>query len=151
MQRIGAGQILLLIDDDPGILASLTAMLQTLSDFTVVTARDGVEGLEQCQATPPACIIVDGKMPELDGFQFVRALRGDPATEMTPIIFLSAMAQVKDKLTGMAAGGDIYLTKPVKPLVLLAAIHDAVTMTANERAQRQRLLAEGHDLAGGDA
>jgi DNA-binding response OmpR family regulator len=148
---VGAGYTLLLIDDDPGILTSLTAMLQALSDFTVVTARDGVEGLEQCAAAHPDCIIVDGKMPELDGFQFVRALRGDLATATTPISFLSAMVQVKDKLTGMAAGGDIYLTKPVKPLVLLAAIHDAIVMTTGERERRQRALAEGDGLPRGDA
>jgi DNA-binding response OmpR family regulator len=146
---MGTGYTLLLIDDDPGILASLVAMLRALSDFTVVTACDGVSGLEQSMLVQPDCVIVDGKMPELDGYQFVRALRGDPATAATPIIFLSAMAQVKDKLAGMASGGDIYLTKPVKPRDLLAAIHDALVMTNGDRDQRQRALAEGDSLPGG--
>ena len=142
MKSVSEGYTILLIDDDRGLLPSLAAMIQTLTNYTVVTAENGTEGLERFFEVRPHCIVVDVKMPELDGYQFVRAIRGDPESANTPVIFLSAMSQQVNRLTGLAAGGDHYLIKPVKPLVLLEAIQAAIAVGEEERNQRLQQLAE---------
>jgi DNA-binding response OmpR family regulator len=145
MERIGAGYTILLIDDDRGLLPSLVAMIQALTDYTVVVAENGAEGLERFYATRPHCVVVDVKMPEIDGYQFARAVRGDPDSAETPIIFLSAMAQQANRFVGLASGGDHYLVKPVKPMDLLAAIRSAITISEDERQARMQRLAEAPD------
>ncbi len=142
MQRIGAGNTLLIVDDDRDLLPSLETMLETLTDFTVVTAEDGAIGLERFYEVRPQCVIIDVKMPELDGYQLVRALRGDPETAETPLIILTAMAQDRNRLAGLVSGVDQYLVKPVTPRDLLAAIQKALQTTQEERLRRLRRLVE---------
>jgi DNA-binding response OmpR family regulator len=142
MQRLGAGNTLLIVDDDRDLLPSLATMLETLTDFTVVTAENGAIGLERCYEAQPQCVVIDVKMPELDGYQLVRALRGDPATAGTPLIILTAMAQEQKRLAGLVAGVDQYLVKPVTPRELLAAIQTALQLTPDERLRRLRRLIE---------
>lgn len=132
---------ILIIDDDPDLLQSLVVVIEALSDYSVITARNGEEGIERFYEHQPQCIIVDARMPKLDGFQFVRLVRGDPATSHIPLILLTALTQDKDRFTGLASGADCYLMKPVAPLELLDAIRDVLARTAAQRAQQL------HDLA----
>ena len=104
------------------------------------TARNGIEGLERFFEVRPACVVVDVKMPGLDGYQLVKALRGDPASSSTPIVMLSAMAQPKDQLAGFLSGADEYLLKPVGPLDLVKVIQDVITRSESERCRRQQAL-----------
>lgn len=145
MKDFGAGATILLIDDDPHLLPVLEIMVQTLTYCTVVTATDGVAGLERVAEAVPDCIVVDVKMPHLDGHQFARALRGDPATADIPLIILTALVQDEERFVGMATGADVYLTKPVPPQELLAAIRRAITITAEQRSQRLQALADATD------
>jgi CheY-like chemotaxis protein len=133
----------LVVDDNRVLLDYLTDALEELGDFQVVTAADSGEGLERYFALRPHCMIIDVRMPGMDGYQLVRALRGDPDSATTPLIILSAMAQDRDRLSGLLAGADIYLQKPVRPLDLLAAIERAIALGEPERAARMRRLAEG--------
>src|SRR5262249_2519569 len=133
------GATVLLVDDNVELLELLARSLQHIGHFNVVRAPDGVSGLEQAVALHPACIVVDVVMPGLDGFQVVRALRGDPATAGIPIVMLTALAQNHDQLAGMIAGADRYLVKPVKLLDLIAAIRESLVLGDAER--RRRLLA----------
>lgn len=130
---------LLIIDDDLDLLPFLVDMLSVMTTYAIVTAHDGVAGLEAFDAHRPDCVIVDVKMPELDGYQFVRAIRGDPDSANTPLIMLTAMGNENDRFFGAAAGVDHYLVKPVEPEVLVAAIEQA--LLAGE-ADRQRRLQE---------
>jgi two-component system cell cycle response regulator len=86
--------------------------------------------------------VIDVKMPEVDGIQLVRALRGDPETAPIPIVILSALVQEADQALGLYAGADQYLTKPAKPQAVVEAIQRAIALNAEERAQRMRALAE---------
>jgi len=147
MQRFGSGNTILIVDDDRDLLPSLEAMLETLTDYTVVTAQDGVIGLERFYEARPQCVIIDVKMPGLDGYQLVRALRGDPETAATPLIILSAMAQDQNRLAGFISGVDQYLVKPVTPRDLLAAIQKSLEITQDDRLQRQRDLLEADSPA----
>lgn len=130
----------LIVDDNPQLLAVVAAALRHLGHFEVFTAKNGIEGLEQCVALRPDCMVVDVRMPGLDGYQLIRAIRGDPATMDTPLVMLTAMAQDKDRFSGMAAGADQYLLKPLKPTELVAAIQRAITLSRREREERQRDL-----------
>lgn len=132
----------LVVDDDLDLLPFLADTLHVLTNYTVVTAEDGAIGLERLVASQPACVVVDVKMPELDGLQFLRALRGDPDTQHTPVIVLTALAQEKDQFAGMASGADRYLVKPVDPADLVAAIHQAVAIGEQERIKRLQALVD---------
>lgn len=136
----GQRRRILLIDDDPTLVASLRDALELLGGFEVLSATDGVDGLEQFVASQPDCVVVDVRMPQVNGYQFVRALRGDPATAQTPIIVLSALVQEHEQLAGLLTGADAYLLKPVTLDTLLAAIEYALALSAEERERRDRSL-----------
>lgn len=132
----------LIIDDDPALIAALSDGLELLGGYEVAVATDGASGIERFFEIKPDCVVVDVRMPRVNGYQFVRALRGDPTTAGTPIIVLSALVQDRDQLAGYLAGADAYLLKPVKLDDLLDTIDNAIHLTAEERLQRARLLAD---------
>jgi CheY-like chemotaxis protein len=139
----------LVVDDDPALLTAVMDGLELVGGYEVIAASDGATGLARVFATQPDCVVVDVRMPGLNGYQFVRALRGDPATERTPVIVLSALVQDHEQLAGLLTGADAYLTKPVKIVDLVRTIDQAVHLSAQERRQRVRhlsgLLLDGDD------
>jgi two-component system alkaline phosphatase synthesis response regulator PhoP len=135
----------LVIDDDPELIALLTDGLSLLGGYEVVEANNGASGLERFYAVRPDCVVVDVRMPGLDGYQFVRALRGDRETAQTPILALSALVQDHEQLAGLLSGADAYLQKPVRMHDLLAALEHAMLLTADDRLNRQRSLANESD------
>ncbi|HEU5368388.1 MAG TPA: response regulator [Ktedonobacterales bacterium] len=141
----GENYTVLIVDDDPELLQLLTDGLEMLGSFKVVQAVDGIQGLEQYFAAHPDCVIIDVVMPGLDGYQLVKALRGDPASAETPLIMLTALAQDKDEFLGLAAGADQYLVKPIKLRNLVDAVHRAVKITSAERQKQLLALAEKQD------
>jgi DNA-binding response OmpR family regulator len=130
----------LVVDDDPSLLAALTDGLELIGGYEVVAASDGATGLERFFEMAPDCVVVDVRMPGLNGYQFVRALRGDRSTAEAPIIMLSALVQDHEQLAGLLTGADAYLTKPVKIVDLVQTIDGAVHMSAEERSQRAMRL-----------
>jgi len=132
----------LVVDDSAELLDAVTFALRTLGGFQVETAADGAEGLQKAVELQPDCMVIDVMMPELNGFQLVRALRGDPATASIPLVILSALVQESDHARGMYAGADQYLTKPTKPQDLVEAIRRAIALSDEERRRRMRALAE---------
>jgi len=135
-------QIRVLIVDDSPILLETLAFALSMRGFLVETAADGIIGLERAIAMQPSCIVIDVKMPGLNGLQLMRVLRGDPQTEQIPMIILSAMVQENDQTVGMLSGADQYLTKPTHPQELEEAIHRAIALDAEARAARMQDLAE---------
>jgi CheY-like chemotaxis protein len=132
----------LVIDDNLELLEVLAEGLELAGPFTVLTASDGAQGLEQCLTYHPDCLVIDVKMPQLNGYQLVRALRGDPETAEIPLILLTALAQDYERFAGLAAGTDRYVIKPVTPRELAAVILDVVALSAQERQRRYQQLAE---------
>lgn len=133
----------LIVEDNADLRDLLLLALPRLGPFQVFGASDGVSGLERCLELRPHCMVIDIMMPALNGYQLVRALRGDPETAHIPLIILTALAQQKDQFAGLAAGADQYLIKPATPQKLVAAIQQALTISEEERFQSwQKLLEE---------
>ncbi len=132
----------LVIDDDPAVVATLADGLELIGDYEVIIASDGAEGLRRFFASTPDCVVVDVRMPRLNGYQFVRAMRGDPQTAEIPIIILSALVQDHEQLAGFLSGADVYLLKPVEITDLMAAIETAINRTDQQRSEQMRLLAD---------
>lgn len=144
MASVTDEQCILVIDDDLALNTLIAESLTMLGGYKVVVATDGASGLERFFEVAPDCVVVDVRMPGLDGYQFVRAMRGDGATAQTPIVMLSALIQENDQLVGLLSGADAYLLKPVKLADLLAAIHQAMALSAAQRdAQDRRRAGEG--------
>jgi len=123
----------LVVDDDPALLAAVSRGLELAGGYVVITAADGTSGLESFMVERPDCGVIDIRMPGLNGYQVVRALRGDPETAQTPLVILSALVQDHEQLAGLLTGADAYLIKPLKIADLVQAIERAVNLTIEER------------------
>lgn len=134
--------VLLVVDDYPENLLSMRALLQR-EDWQVITAGSGLEALELLLQHEVDLVLLDVKMPGMDGFEVARLMRGSLRTRMTPIIFLSANAQSPAAvLEGYASGAIDYLFKPFDPHILKPKVQALLEHQRNRRAL-QRL---SHDL-----
>lgn len=113
-------EMVLVVDDDARVLTAVARGLR-LSGFTVDTASDGVTALQRIAACPPAAMVLDLNMPDLDGVQVVTALRS--LGNDVPICVLSARSEVNDRIGALTAGADDYLTKPFALGELVARLH----------------------------
>ena len=132
----------LVIDDNPTIVELIKYAVNLHGSYHVVVAYDGVQGLERVYDERPDCVIIDVKMPRMDGYQLVRCLRGDPRTMDTPMIILSALTREEDQMTGLLSGVDEYLMKPFKPSALNAAIERVLSLTPDDRQRRMDQLVQ---------
>jgi DNA-binding response OmpR family regulator len=132
----GKKYTVLIVDDNHDLLNLISDSLALLGDYEAFTADNGADGLARAFELRPDCMVIDVRMPGLDGYQLVRALRGDPETAAMPLVILTALTQDKYKFAGMLAGADQYLVKPIKPVELVAAIHDSIRLGEDERAKR---------------
>ena len=134
----------LVIDDNPTIVELIKYAVNLKGSYQVIVAYDGVQGLERIYAEQPDCVIIDVKMPRMDGYQLVRCLRGDARTVDIPLIILSALTRTEDRMTGLLSGVDEYLTKPFKPSLLNEAIERVLRVTPAERQRRMDFLLQAH-------
>ena len=127
---------LLVIEDDPHLRAVLKMQLETARDvaYEVNLAANGPEGLEAVRKSPPDLILLDVMMPGMDGYQVCMKLKQDPLTSRIPIIFLTANSQQTDKMKGLEAFGDDYVTKPYEAAELLFRVRNQLR---TRRAQLQ--------------
>ncbi len=109
---------ILVVDDEIRILNFLNSKLKA-SGYEVLTARNGLEGLEQAQAQGPDLIILDLLMPKMDGLDMLKELRSFSAV---PVIILTAKGADNDRIKGLQLGADDYLPKPFNPDELVARI-----------------------------
>jgi two-component system OmpR family response regulator len=120
----------LLIEDDQEIAEEIRAELDHRG-FDIDWAPNGVQGLEKARAGGAAALIVDRLLPEMDGLEIIEALRQEGVR--TPVLVLSALGTVDDRVRGLRAGGDDYLTKPFATVELLARIEALLRRPADSR------------------
>lgn len=112
---------ILLVDDEPDILEFLSFNIEK-EGFEVHTAQNGKEALKIAKEIKPHLIILDVMMPEMDGIETCEILRQDKEMQNTIIAFLTARGEDYSQIAGFEAGGDDYISKPVKPKVLVSRI-----------------------------
>jgi two-component system chemotaxis response regulator CheY len=119
----------LIVDDDPFIRRLITTTLEDVAGFALVQASDGEEALEIAARECPALIFLDIDMPRLNGIEACRRLRADPASSDATIVMLTAASGSESEREAIAAGADLFLTKPFSPLELLRLVDtlDATT------------------------
>ncbi|MFQ6612731.1 MAG: response regulator transcription factor [Fidelibacterota bacterium] len=104
---------ILIVDDEPFFVEPIRMALER-SGFEVLTAEDGMTGIDLAREATPDLIILDLMLPGVNGFQVCRLLKFDNQYSHIPIIILSAKDTEKDKDIGQQCGSDLYMTKPVK-------------------------------------
>lgn len=112
---------ILLVDDDPDIREIIGFNLSK-EGYNVEIAKDGVQGVEMCKKYKPDLVLMDVMMPNMDGMEACQAIRENSETKDTLIAFLSARGEDYSQLAGFDSGGDDYITKPIRPKVLMSRI-----------------------------
>jgi len=139
---------LLLVDDEPGVRESVQAYLEDGGEFQVQVASNVREAWDYLQNHLPALVISDLMMPQVDGYQFLAQLRGDPRFANLPVIFLTARGMTGDRIQGYQAGCDAYLSKPFDPDELEAMIKNLLARrqanldSTSESAKLQEIYQE---------
>ena len=117
------GKTIFIADDESGFVSTLKSRLE-FEGFGVMTAEDGKEALRLIYEEKPDLILLDIMMPNLNGYQVCRELKGNDDTSAIPILMLTAKSQESDKFWGREAGADDYVTKPFDMEELLEKIGD---------------------------
>ena len=120
---------LLVVEDEPNILELLSASLR-YAGFDVVTAAAGTEAVQAAQRHRPDLIVLDVMLPDMDGFDVIRRLRGGGAR--IPVVFLTARDATEDKIRGLTLGGDDYVTKPFSLEEVIARIRAVLRRTRGD-------------------
>jgi two-component system cell cycle response regulator len=117
----------LVVDD---VLANVKLMEARLTAeyFDVVTAMTGPEALALCERTQCDIVLLDVMMPDMDGFEVCRRLKANPKTHHIPVIMVTALDQPSDRVRGLEAGADDFLTKPVSDIALIARVRSLVRL-----------------------
>jgi putative two-component system response regulator len=133
---------LLVVDDTPENLAVMGALLQPR--YRVRAASSGRRALEVARSQPmPDLILLDVMMPEMDGYATLAELRGNPATAEIPVIFVTAMDATEDEEYGLSLGAVDYITKPVRPAIVLARVRTQLELKlARDRLRDQNSFLE---------
>ena len=120
---------ILVVDDHEDNVELLRARLEARG-YTVEAARDGLEALERVHARAPDLILLDVMMPKLDGIEVVRRIKGNPLLPFIPIIMQTALETTEDKVEGLDAGADDYITKPIDFAELEARVKSLLRIKA---------------------
>ena len=111
---------ILVVEDNPKNLELITVILEM--DYEVLTACDGIEGVDAAKRERPDLILMDLSMPELDGWGALTFIRQDESVAHIPIVAVTAHALKGDREKALAHGFDEYVTKPIDPVALLDAV-----------------------------
>ena len=123
-----------LVADDTDSIRTLFQKLLTADGHEVISVEDGVEALDAIQQQRPDVILLDVGMPGLDGIEVCRRLKSDPATRLTPVVLVTGLSDLSDRIKGIEAGADDFLSKPVHP-------HELRARVVGEPQQKPRRIA----------
>src|SRR5512141_547271 len=129
----------LVVDDVPANVKLLEARLSA-EYFDVTTAQSGPEALAICERAECDIVLLDVMMPDMDGFEVCRRLKQNPSTHHIPIVMVTALDQASDRLKGLQAGADDFLTKPVSDIALIARVRSLVRLKMMTDELRMRAV-----------
>jgi adenylate cyclase len=141
---------ILVVDDTPRNV-KLLADLLSVKGYAVVTAASGAEALAKIADEPPDLVLLDVVMPEMSGYEVCRKVRDDPATKMLPVVMVTALDPAQERVKGIEAGADDFLSKPinqpellarVKSLLRVKELYDVVQVQAGQLAEWNASLEE---------
>ena len=143
---------ILVVDDDAAVRASLAKLLQS-EGLHVATAGNGSGALEAIQQVRPDVVLLDVLMPDLNGYQVCHAIKTNPATRLIPVVLLTGLSATDDRVQGLEAGADDFITKPPDRIELLARVRSLVRLKryTDELEQAEAvLLALARSIEGKD-
>lgn len=108
----------LVVDDESDVRAVVCGCLEDVAGWEVIIAGSGAEGLEKIQSHKPDAVVLDVMMPEMDGLEFLRQVKGNPETRTIPVVLLTAKVSLIDSNTAAELGVAGAISKPFNPLLL---------------------------------
>ena len=129
---------ILLVDDEPDILEIVSYNLKN-EGYTIFTAKNGVEAVEIAKKTIPHLIILDIMMPEMDGIEACEKIRATKGLEQVLITFFTARNEDYSQVAGFEVGADDYITKPIKPKVLVSKIRALLRRVKNQQTTAEKI------------
>ena len=140
-------QTILIIDDDIDTLKLVGIMLER-KGFRILASTTGEKGLQLANKEHPDLVLLDVMIPDINGYEIARSIRTNPATENTPIIMFTARSQVDDKVEGLEAGADAYITKPARPRELFAQVNSVLKRAPQHSSAPTAIVADKGTLIG---
>jgi adenylate cyclase len=120
----------ILVVDDVAINVKMLAEMLTFENYDVVTAQGGREALARVRSERPDLVLLDVMMPDMNGYEVCRSIRSDPATEMLPVVLVTALDPAAERVKGIEAGADDFLSKPINQPELLARVRSLLRVKA---------------------
>jgi two-component system alkaline phosphatase synthesis response regulator PhoP len=142
------GQRILVVDDDKEIVRIIRAYLEK-AGYSVSVAYEGETALHIIRSDRPDLVVLDLMLPDLDGWDITRIVRGDPSLAATPIVMLTARVEGEDRVLGLDLGADDYITKPFNPHEVVARVR-AVLRRANQEFGPSHVIQIGQLLLDAD-
>ncbi len=136
---------ILVVDDEPDILEFISYNLKK-EGFKVMVADNGIQGMEVVEKLPPDLILLDIMMPEMDGVEFCRRLRSQKKYDKVLIAFLTARNEDFTQIAALDTGGDDFITKPIRPRVLISRIKALLRRSASDSKESKEEVIELGDF-----
>lgn len=134
---------ILLVDDEPDILEIVNYNLSS-EGYEIYTAKNGIEGVAKAKKKKPHLIILDVMMPEMDGIEACEIIRNTSGLENTIIVFLTARGEDYSQVAGFDAGADDYITKPIKPKVLVSKVKALLRRLKDDAQEQEDIVKVGN-------
>jgi two-component system OmpR family response regulator len=144
LRQADGGSVRILVVDDESTLAELLSMALRYEGWEVCSAGDGISAVRTAREFRPDAVILDIMLPDMDGLEVLRRLRDDSSD--VPVLFLTAKDSVEDRIAGLTAGGDDYVTKPFSLEEVVARLRGLMRRAGRAMAPAEGLLVVG-DLA----